>query len=334
MKEADYYEKSINNTVICKLCPNRCVIKEGYTGICRVRKNFGGKLYTTVYGKVSALNLDPIEKKPFYHFFPGGEILTLGSYGCNLSCTYCQNYHISQQSGENADYLEMSIDDIAEKCKLIKGNIGIAFSYNEPTVFFEYMRDIAKKVKAAGMKAVMITNGYIEEKPFKDSFEFIDAYSIDLKGFKEDFYKEICGGKLEPVKKTIVAAVKEGKHIEIENLVIPEKERNYVEFEEMCKWLVLNCGKDIPLHINRYYPAYKMSEPPVEIEILEKLREIAKSYLNYVYIGNISSTIYSKTVCPVCGMESILRPGYDAIINGCNSEGKCMACNKKIFINN
>lgn len=334
VKEASYYEKGADKAVRCRLCPNNCVIHEGEIGICRVRENINGKLFSKVYGKISALNLDRIEKKPFYHFFPGKKIATIGSYGCNLSCTYCQNYQISQQNGDKSLYSEVSPEELVNKISQVEDNLGIAFSYNEPAIFFEFMRDIAIKAKKRGMKTAMVTNGYINMEPLVESFSFIDAYSIDLKSFNEKFYKGICRGKLEPVKSVIEAVAKAGKHLEIENLVIPEEERDYHEFEEMTKWISSKCGEDVPLHINNYHPDYKMSTPPEDFEILEKLREIAIKYLNYVYIGNIEAGKYENTICPECGKEAILRRGYfDSQVVGCNEEGRCINCKRKIFIN-
>ena len=333
MKEASFYEKMNDKKVKCVLCPNNCILNNVQTGKCRVRKNIEGILYSRVYGKISALNIDPIEKKPFYHYMPGKKVATIGSYGCNLSCTYCQNYQISQTAGDDAEYENMLPEIIAEKIRGIENNIGVAFSYNEPTVFYEYMRDIAVLVKKMGMKTLMITNGYINREPLLESFNFIDAYSIDLKGFNEKFYSNICGGILEPVKETIKACVKNGKHVEIENLIINENSGDMAEFEEMAKWIAMECSADVPLHLNMYHPAYKMSAMPVTIGKLEQMREIAMKYLNFVYIGNTVEKKYSETICPQCGKISVTRDGYNRIINaGCNEKGECVSCGRKIFV--
>lgn len=332
MREASFYEKLSDKKVRCMLCPNNCVIGNGCIGKCRVRKNIDGTLYSVVYGKISALNLDPVEKKPFYHYMPGKNVATIGSYGCNLSCTYCQNYQISQTAGDESEYENVMPETIVKKIIGIKNNIGIAFSYNEPTVFYEYMKDIAVIVKKTGMKTLMVTNGYINPEPLQESFEFIDAYSIDLKSFNDGFYRSICGGTVEPVKETIKACVKYGKHVEIENLVINENSTDMTEFEELVKWIAFECSPDVPLHINMYHPAYKMSSQPVTIEKLEKMRETALKYLNFVYIGNIAGNRFGETICPQCGRSVVIREGYNRIIHsGCNEKGECIFCGRKIL---
>ena len=266
MKPADYFEKiGFDGKVSCVLCPRRCIIENGKSGFCKVRKNIEGTLYSLNYGAVSAMNIDPVEKKPLFHFYPGKKILSIGSIGCNLKCSYCQNYAIYQFNEELFKICrEVKAEKIAEYAYKTDGNIGVAYTYNEPTVFFEYMKECAKEIKKTAMLNVAVTNGYIEEKPLRDSFDYIDAYSVDLKGFTEIFYKNITGGELEPVKKNLKLIREAEKHLEIENLIIPGLNDNPDKFKEMIKWINDNLGENTILHINRYYPAYKMDIEPAK----------------------------------------------------------------------
>ncbi|WAM32027.1 AmmeMemoRadiSam system radical SAM enzyme [Caldicellulosiruptor naganoensis] len=282
MVEARYYEKLENKKVKCKLCPHGCVILPGNTGFCRARKNVDGKLYSLNYGYISSIAFDPIEKKPLYHFYPGSSILSIGTFGCSFRCLHCQNYEISQLT---PNVFEVDTERLIELAKKDKDCIGIAFTYNEPTIWFEYVLDVAKKFKEEGFKTVLVTNGYLNKEPLLELLEVIDAANIDLKAFSDEFYKKVCSGDLESVKRFIEICSKK-IHIEITTLIIPTLNDSEDEIENLAKWLS-SIDDRIPLHLTRYFPRYKMNLPPTPKETLFKLREIAKRYLMYVYLGNI-----------------------------------------------
>lgn len=333
MKIADYFESLDSSRVKCILCPHSCIIENGKSGFCRVRKNIDGVLYSLNYGEISAVNVDPIEKKPLFHFYPGEKILSIGSIGCNLHCSFCQNYEISQFNEQQYLFCrELSLKKIVEYAEKTDGNIGLAYTYNEPTVFFEYMAECAKKIKNKNMVNVSVTNGYIQEKPLKESFEYIDAYSVDLKSFNNNFYKNITGGTVEPVKKNLKLIREAGKHLEIENLIIPELNDEIKEFEEMVKWISGELGENTILHINRYYPAYLLKTAPAPKSKFVELYKIAKKYLSYVYIGNIETDYGQDTFCGKCGNLIIKREGYNIKIEKGNENGKCSKCGEKIFL--
>ena len=284
MKEALYYKKLNNDSVQCLLCPKLCKIKEGKSGFCGARENIGNKLFSNIYSRVSSMGMDPIEKKPLYHFYPGSLILSLGTIGCNFACPFCQNWQISQE--HSVPTQNMSPSEAVEKA-LEKSSIGIAYTYSEPMIWYEYVMDTAKLAKEKGLKNVLVTNGYINEKPLKELLPFIDAMNIDLKAFDKKFYKEICKGDLETVLKTIKIS-STSCHIEITNLVIPGFNDTTRHFENLVNWIKENIGVDIPLHFSRYFPHYKMETSSITpIETLEKAWEIAKRKLRYVYLGNI-----------------------------------------------
>lgn len=333
MKIADYFETLDSKRVSCILCPHNCIIENGKSGFCRVRKNINGVLYSLNYGKISAVNVDSIEKKPLFHFYPGKKILSIGSIGCNLHCSFCQNYEISQFNEQQYSFCkELSLEKIVEYAQKTDGNIGLAYTYNEPTVFFEYMAECAREIKKKNMLNVSVTNGYIQEKPLKESFEYIDAYSVDLKSFSNKFYKNITGGTLEPVKNNLKLIRESGKHLEIENLIIPELNDETKEFEEMVKWISGELGENTILHINRYYPAYLLKTAPSPESKFIELYKIAKKYLKYVYVGNVETDYGQDTFCGKCGNLIIKREGYNIKIEKGNENGKCSKCGEKIFI--
>jgi len=284
MKEALYYKKLNDGSVQCLLCPKLCTIKKGKSGFCGARENIGNKLFSNIYSRVSSHGMDPIEKKPLYHFYPGSLILSLGTTGCNFACPFCQNWQISQE--RNVPTQHMSASEAVEKA-LERSSIGIAYTYSEPIIWYEYVMDTAKLARKKGLKNVLVTNGYINENPLKELLPFIDAMNIDLKAFDEKFYREICKGGLETVLKTIKIS-STSCHIEITNLVIPGFNDTTRHFENLVNWIAENLGVDIPLHFSRYFPQYKMKTgSATPIETLEQAYEIAKRKLRYVYLGNI-----------------------------------------------
>ena len=260
MQEASYYEKLPDNYVRCLLCPHHCRIKDGSVGICRVRSNHGGVLYSDNYATACCIRFDPIEKKPLYHFYPGSMILSVGTVGCNFRCKFCQNWEISQTCVKDYPYLkEVSSDRIIAQAGERSDNAGIAYTYNEPTVWFEYMLEIAKKAKAKGMHNVSVTNGFIDPEPLSELLDYVDAFNVDLKAFTEDFYHKLASASLEPVKDTIKSISKAGKHLELTHLIVPGHNDNPADFEEMLKWIAGETGGDTPLHLSKYFPDYQLT---------------------------------------------------------------------------
>lgn len=282
--KAMYFEKLDNNTAKCTLCPHGCRIPDGKTGRCLVRRNVGGKLYAEGYGKITSLALDPIEKKPLSMFFPDSYILSVGSYGCNFSCKFCQNFTISHQKHTYRKFLAEELVDIALKAKQ-NGNIGIAYTYNEPLTAFEFVYDCARLAKRQGLKNVIVTNGFINKEPLETLLPFIDAMNIDLKSFSDDFYLSICGGSVDPVKDTISLCIN-SCHVEVTTLVIPGLNDSDAEIESISLFLA-GLSPNTPLHLTRYHPDYRMLNPaPISYERLMELAGIAKRYLKNVFCGN------------------------------------------------
>ncbi|BDU50934.1 AmmeMemoRadiSam system radical SAM enzyme [Haliovirga abyssi] len=287
MKEAKYYKKLSDNRVQCELCPHNCIIENGKRGLCRVRKNYNGILIAETYGLISAIHLDPIEKKPLYRFYPDTKIISIGTVGCNMRCEFCQNHEISQVGVDEIGLKKVSVNEIIEMVKNEKNSIGLAYTYNEPTIYFEFMLDLAKEVKKLGLKNVMVSNGFINKKPLSDLLEYIDAFNIDLKAFDNNFYSKITKSNIEPIKESLKLIKKSGKHLEITNLLIPTLNDNLGEFENMCKWISEELGRDTVLHITRYFSNYKMIIEPTGIELMRKCYDIAIKYLDFVYLGNV-----------------------------------------------
>lgn len=334
MKPAKYYEELYRYQLKCNLCPHHCIIGDGKTGICRVRKNMEGELYLTSYGVVSSKGFDPIEKKPLYHFYPGSIIFSIGSYGCNLRCKFCQNYEISQDVPRNIDMVKkFNPREIVDLAGEKKDSIGIAFTYNEPIVSFEYMQDVAEISKRKGMKNVMVTNGFINREPLHELLEVIDAFNVDLKAFTEDFYLTQTMSKLAPVKETLKQIRRSGKHLEITNLIIPGKNDNRAKFVEMLKWIKGELGEDTILHLSRYFPTYKMSEPPTPPETILELWDMAKAALNHVYVGNLTTNDANSTYCPKCNEKVIDRNRLRTRIDGLKENGNCPKCDYHIIDN-
>lgn len=283
--KAQYYTKLNDGVAHCLLCPHNCHIKPGKKGICTVRANLDGDLYTESYGQLSSLALDPIEKKPLYRFNPGSKILSAGSYGCNFSCSFCQNHSIAIGKPETSF---ISPENLVYKayCLNNSGNIGLAYTYNEPFMSYEYVLDCCKLIRDRGLKNVIITNGYIQEAPLMEILPYIDAMNIDLKSFRSDFYKKICNGNVEFVKKTIEIASK-ACHVEITCLVIPGLNDSTEEIDALSQWLSSQ-SPDIPLHLTRFFPRHKMLDrSPTPKDTMERLIFVASKHLKYVYAGNI-----------------------------------------------
>jgi pyruvate formate lyase activating enzyme len=323
LKLAMFYKKE--NGIQCELCPKNCKIKEGETGFCRVRKVEGGELIPLTYGKITSIAYDPIEKKPLYHFYPGKVIFSIGSMGCNFACDFCQNWEISQDFPPLQDLSPISAVSLASK----HNSIGIAYTYNEPLIWYEYVFETSKIAREKGLKNVLVTNGFVNEAPLKELLPYIDAMNIDLKAFNEKFYRTICKGFLTSVMNTIEVSYKK-VHIEITNLLIPNQNDSIEEIVKMVDW-ISSLSPEIPVHFSRYFPQYKMKEPPTDTRFILKVREIAKKKLKYVYTGNFIDEESNITYCPNCSNVLISRIGYQVEISGI-IRGKCKRCGTSLNI--
>lgn len=308
---AQYQEKLTNNVVRCHLCPHNCKIHEGKPGICHTRVNYQGELYTFAYGNPCSISVDPIEKKPLFHFFPGTNIYSLATAGCNFRCLNCQNWHISQSSPSKMNNYDLMPNELVEQA-LQHDTDSIAFTYTEPTVFYEYVYDTAKLAHEKGLKTVLISNGYINEKPLIELCPYLDAANIDLKCFDDSVYRQLTGGHLQPVLDTLKTLKENGVWLEITNLLVPGYSDSPEMIQTMCDWLVENDFTDTPLHFSRFFPTYKLAQlPPTAEDRLIEAKEIAeKSGMKFVYIGNITSLHGENTFCPRCRQMLIERIGY------------------------
>jgi pyruvate formate lyase activating enzyme len=331
--EARYYIRLEDHKVKCLLCPHQCIINEGRRGICKIRNNKNGILYTLNYGNFSAINFDPIEKKPLYHFYPGSEILSLGAIGCNFHCSCCQNYEISQSDPATFPRtIKLSVQDIIKMAETHPGNIGIAYTYNEPSVWFEQMIDISKESGSRGLKNVVVSNGYISTDPLSELLKYTDAFNIDIKSFNEKVHKSFTGGDLNFVLKNLLQIVESKKHLEITILIVPGINDSVSEFSDLVGWISENLGKAIPLHISRYFPRYKMTTNATKPEIILEMAGIASKILNFVYVGNISDDDYQVTRCPQCEQIVVVRDGYSISVKNYGKGGECLFCGKKILV--
>ncbi|MFN3740472.1 MAG: AmmeMemoRadiSam system radical SAM enzyme [Thermodesulfovibrionales bacterium] len=313
----------------CELCPTECVLSNYEIGGCKVRINKDGVLYSLVYGKPCAVAIDPIEKKPFYHFLPGEKAFSIATAGCVLGCKFCQNWQISQARPEEVDYHDLPPDDVVRSA-IFYGCRVITYTYTEPTVFYEYMFDTAILAHKFNIKNTMHTCGYIKEKPLRELSRYMDAADVDLKAFTEDFYARLCGGRLRPVLNTLIVLKSEGVWLEITNLLIPTLNDDKQRIKEMCLWIRDNLGPDVPLHFSRFFPDYKLKNlPPTPIETLTMARNIAlESGLRYVYIGNIR-TEAENTYCHNCKRLLIERHGYFVKVNNIINK-RCRFCGTMI----
>lgn len=329
MKEALLYQKLKNNTVHCNLCSHHCSIAPGKRGICFVRENQNGVLYSLVYGLAIAANVDPIEKKPLFHFLPGTKSFSIASAGCNFRCEFCQNWDISQiTKGRERQIIgeELSPEDIVKKA-LETDCRSIAYTYTEPTIFFEYAYDTAKLAKRKNLANVFVTNGYQTPETIKEMAKFVDAANIDLKSFSEKFYQKICGARLEPVLEAIKLMHKAGIWLEVTTLVVPDQNDSEKELAQIAKFIA-GISKNIPWHISRFHPDYKMQDgQPTPLETLENAFQIGKKAgLKYVYLGNVITETRENTYCPKCGALAIRRAGYLTEVLGVDKEGNCSNC--------
>lgn len=323
-KEARYYRKLEDNKVECELCPHGCILTPGKRGICMVRVNREGTLVAEGYGETISLTIDPIEKKPLYHFHPGREILSVGPNGCNLRCPWCQNWTISQvESGTSYVSPEQMVRLAKEH-----DSIGVSYTYTEPLIWYEYLLDTGKLVKEAGMANVLVTNGYINEPPLCELLPLIDAMNVDVKSMEEEFYKKHCKASLAPVLRTVEIAKREGCLVEITNLVIPGLNDSEEDIQRLIDW-VAGIDDRMPLHFSRYFPQYKMNNPPTPQKTLERAYELAKKKLKHVYLGNILIPGTDDSYCPDCGNVLVARMGYSTQTVGIKG-GRCSKCKSEV----
>jgi len=328
-KEAYYYSKMGKN-VKCHLCPNRCLLEPDGRSICRNKVNKNGKLYTLAYGNPCAVHIDPIEKKPLFHFLPSTKAFSIATAGCNFRCLNCQNWTISQSRPEETQNYDLMPEKVVQatidnNCK------SIAYTYSEPTAFYEYMLDTSKLARKKGIKNLWITNGYINEEPLKELCKYMDAANVDLKSFKEKTYNELNTGSLQPVLNTLKILKKQNVWFEVTNLVVPTWTDDLDMIREMCEWLVKNIGTDYPLHFSRFHPMYKLTHlPQTPVKILEDARKIAiDTGLKFVYIGNVPLHKAENTYCPSCNKILIERRGYSITQNNIDN-GVCKFCGERI----
>lgn len=319
MKEAAYYERLEDDKARCDLCPQECVISDGKRGFCKVRTNHGGVLYSDVYEHILACNRDPIEKKPLYHFHPGDTILSVGTRGCNQRCRFCQNWQMLETDEPGTYITSEEVASMAGK----GGSVGVAYTYNEPTIWFEFVLECARKVREGGLVNVLVTNGLINPRPLEELLPYVDAMNIDVKSMEGDFYRKICASDLEPVLETCRRAKPES-HLEITNLLIPTLNDSDQMIGELVDF-VAELGKDTPLHFSAYYPCYKMTIEPTPVETLYRAREIARRKLDYVYLGNVRTSEGGTTCCPACGNKVVERDGYITRVRGLEGN-RCSEC--------
>jgi pyruvate formate lyase activating enzyme len=353
--EAKYYVQLRNNRVQCQMCFRRCVVPEGARGFCRNKVNVGGRYYTVVYGRPSALQIDPIEKEPSFHMLPGATILCTGTASCNNRCKFCHNWHLSQRSFDEIDHFNLSPERTVKLARAggydpaiphvhVVGKPGISleqvaelrcdavsFTYNEPTVFYEHMYDVARLAKEAGLRALLHTNGSMNEEPLAALLDHMDAVTVDLKAFTPEFYRMVSSSELEPVLRTLGQVHRSGVHLEIVNLVIPTLNDSPDDIRRMCRWICDNLSIEVPLHFTRFFPNYKLTSlPPTPIETLENAARIAdEEGLHYVYVGNCPGHERNSTFCPQCGRRIVERVHF-GVVSLDMQEGKCRFCGHSI----
>ncbi len=327
--EAKYGVVLEDGRIQCRLCPKDCTLKDGQFGFCKTRTNEGGRLVTIIYAEVTGCHVDPIEKKPLYHYYPSKEILSLGTKGCNFGCVFCQNWQIAQRVDAPSERL---MPEAAVGLALRHGSFGIAYTYTEPLVWFEYVLDTAVLAHQHGLKNVLVTNGFINPEPLDELIPHVDAANIDVKSFDPEFYRRYCHGELEPVLRT-VARVRPHWHVELTHLIVPFKADAELldDVRRMRDWVAGELGADTPLHFSRYFPHHKLDLPPTDEALLVRAREIALEKLEHVYLGNVYSDTGANTVCPGCGALLIERLGYRTVVRGV-SDGACTSCGRRVNV--
>jgi pyruvate formate lyase activating enzyme len=328
---AKWWEPTDGGKILCTLCPRYCKIGDGQPGFCFIRQNHGGKLYSIGYGRPTGFAIDPIEKKPLNHFLPGSTILSFGTAGCNLGCKFCQNWSMSKAKLDDLNSLEASPEDVVNLAKRY-GTPSIAYTYNDPTIFGEYVIDISKIAREEGIKSVMVTAGYIDKEARKDVYKYIDAANVDLKGFTERFYHKLTFSHLNDVLDTLVWLKNETDiWFEITTLLIPDENDSPEEIKQECDWILKNLGDKIPLHFTAFHPDFKMRDKERTPErTLTNARKIAMDMgIKYCYVGNVHNTEGQTTYCPNC-KEKLIKRDWHSVISNKLVNGSCKYCGKKI----
>jgi len=328
--EASYYEKLPHKKIRCLLCPRQCEIDDAERGYCGVRENRGGTYYSLVHSRPCTYNVDPIEKKPFFHFYPGTMAFSIATAGCNVNCKFCQNWQISQARPEQVRSIYLppaKVVDMAFESR----SVSIAYTYSEPVIFYEYMRDTAIAAKDKDVKNVVVTGGYIAENPLKELCSVVDAIKVDLKAFDESYYSKVVNGELKPVLDAIVTMKKEGIWLEIVYLVIPTMNDSDTELKKLARWIYRELGPDVPIHFSRFHPMYLLKNlPPTPVKTLEKAKQISQAEgIRYSYIGNVPGHNAEDTYCPGCDKKVIERAGY-RILHRNIKDGGCVSCGHEI----
>jgi len=328
--EARYYKKHPDREIECLLCPRLCRLGDKERGYCGVRQNDGGTYYTLVYGKACSANVDPIEKKPFFHFLPGTDAFSIATAGCNLNCKFCQNWQISQVRAEQVPHFDLPPEEVAAAAEKSRCR-SIAYTYTEPTVFFEYMQDSAISAHKRGLRNCVVTAGHIQPEPLQDLLKVVDAVKIDLKSFRQDFYRDYVRGDLQPVLDAIRKVSQTNVWLEIVYLVIPTLNDQKEDIRSMCRWMAQEIGLDVPLHFTRFHPMYLIKNlPPTPLSTLESLRDIAmEEGIHYVYVGNVPGHQGENTYCPRCRNIVIERFGMQ-VKSVSMSKGACRSCHNPI----
>ncbi len=325
-----HWEPAGENKVRCLLCPRRCVVADRERGTCGVRENRGGKYVTLVHSRVAALNVDPIEKKPLFHYRPGTKAFSMATAGCNIECRFCQNWELSQFRPEQVRSKELTPGHVVREAKRA-GASSIAFTYSEPVIFYEYMRDICTAAADTDLGRVMISNGYIEERPLLELLPHLDAVKIDFKAFSQGFYKDVCSADLKPVLDTLVRIRDKGVWLEMVMLVIPTLNDSPRQLEAMSRWIVQKLGPEVPIHFTRFHPMYKIKNlPPTPVATLENARRIARQQgIAHAYTGNLPGHAGENTYCASCAGVLIERDGYEIKSNNI-TDGRCPSCRHPI----
>jgi pyruvate formate lyase activating enzyme len=331
LREAMFYKKLEGGLTQCLICFRDCVIPPGKRGFCRNRENRNGVLYNLVYGRPSVVDFDPIEKEPQLHMLPGSGILCVGTAGCNFRCRHCHNWHLSQRPIEEMEYFYDFLPEAIVEIALEKNIPTISFTYNEPISFYEYLYDIAKAAKERGLRILWHSNGSLNREPLRELLNYTDAVTVDLKGFTEEFYKNVSSARLAPVLETLKGIKEAGVWLEIVNLVIPTLNDDGGDIRRMCEWIKGHLGADTPLHFSRFVPQYKLGDiAPTPVETLETAHRIAKDAgLEYVTIGNVPGHKYNSTFCPKCERQLIHRVHFTVLENHVK-DGHCGFCGQKI----